>query len=293
MQGDLLSALLLPLMLGFIMFSLGLGLQMADFRRIAGQPRAFLVGFFCHFVLLPLACFSLLLLFPLPPALAVGFMIIAACPTGTTSNLLTYMARGDVALAVSFTAAASIVTIFTVPLIVGGAMAYFMGVEQQVNVPAGQMMAQILLMLGLPVSLGMLARAFKPAAAIRWEPLATRIATILFVLIVLGVVLKNWRTFEAQFWQIAPLAIALNLSMLAAGFLFSRLAKLERRQAVTVAIETAVQNATLAIVIGSSILKQDEMAMPGAIYGVLMYVGGLAFAYGMRRTAGSVSATKH
>jgi len=122
MQGDLLSALLLPLMLGFIMFSLGLGLQMADFRRIAGQPRAFLVGFFCHFVLLPLACFSLLLLFPLPPALAVGFMIIAACPTGTTSNLLTYLARGDVALAVSFTAAASIVTIFTVPLIVSGGM---------------------------------------------------------------------------------------------------------------------------------------------------------------------------
>ena len=184
MQGDIVSGVLLPLILAFIMFSLGLGLTATDFRRILQQPRALLVGVVCHFVLLPLVCYLMLQTMGVTGVFAVGFMILAACPTGTTSNLLTYLARGDVALALSFTAVASVATIFTLPLIVTWALGHFLGAARAVDVPVGLMMGQVAFVLGLPVSLGMAARHRWSHWALRFEPRATRVATGLFALIV-------------------------------------------------------------------------------------------------------------
>lgn len=283
MQGDIVSGVLLPLILAFIMFSLGLGLTLGDFRRILVQPRALLVGVFSHFVLLPLVCFGMLKLMGLSGAFAVGFMILAACPTGATSNLLTYLARGDVALALGFTAVASLLTIFTLPVIVTGALVHFMDTERAVNVPVGLMMAQVALVMGVPVSLGMFARHRWTAWALRFEPRATRIATGLFVLIVVLAVIKNWPTVQAHFASLAPLALVLNLTMLSLGFAVAWLARLTRSQSITLGIETAVQNAALALVIATTVLQDGTMAIPGALYGVLMYVGGLLFAWVMRR----------
>lgn len=283
MQGDLAANLLLPATLAFIMFSLGLGLTVSDFARILRQPRALLVGVVCHFVLLPLACYALIQLAGITGAFAVGFMILAACPTGSTSNLLTYLARGDVALALSFTAVASVVTIFTLPFIVSWALVHFAGTEQVVQVPAGHMMASVFVMMGLPVGLGMALRARRPALALKLEPTLTKVATGLFVMIVAVAVMKNWPLMQAHVATLAPLALGLNLTMLACGFAVAWLARLPRRQAVTLGIETAVQNATLALVIASTVLHNDAMAVPGAIYGVVMYSGGLLFALVMRR----------
>lgn len=283
MQGDLAATLLLPATLAFIMFSLGLGLTVSDFARILRQPRALLVGVVCHFVLLPLACYALIQLAGITGAFAVGFMILAACPTGSTSNLLTYLARGDVALALSFTAVASVVTIFTLPFIVSWALVHFAGTEQVVQVPAGHMMASVFVMMGLPVGLGMALRARRPALALKLEPTLTKVATGLFVMIVAVAVAKNWSLMQAHVATLAPLALGLNLTMLACGFAVAWLARLPRRQAVTLGIETAVQNATLALVIASTVLHNDAMAVPGAIYGVVMYSGGLLFALVMRR----------
>lgn len=284
MDGDIVTGILLPGILAFIMFTLGLGLTVADFVRIVRQPRALMVGVLCHFVLLPVVCFILIKLVGLTGTFAIGFMILAACPTGTTSNLLTYIARGDVALAVSFTAVASVATIFTLPLIVIWSMQHFGGNAQTaVSVPVGLMMGQIFLMLGVPVALGMLVRHRWPAAVQRWEPRATRVAAVLFILIVLGAVAKNWALLRDNAGSLAGFAILLNLLMLACGFLIAWLAKLSRAQSVTLGIETAVQNATLAIVIASTVLKDDALAIPGGLYGVLMYAGGLLFAFGMRR----------
>lgn len=282
MTTDLLASVLLPLMLAFIMFTLGLGLRPADFRHIAKHPKAFFIGVFSHFILLPLVCLGLLTVFPLPGTLAVGFMLIAACPTGTTSNLLTYIARGDVALALSFTGAASLLTIFTLPLILSASMTHFLGAGQQIDFPVGIVMAQVLAILGLPVSLGMLARHWNEALVLRCETIATRIATACFFLVVLGALSKNWKLFTAEFSTIAPMAVMLNLLMLAIGFGVAKIGRLDRRQSVTLAIETAMQNATLAIVISGSILHNDEILIPGAIYGILMYAGGLAFAFALR-----------
>jgi BASS family bile acid:Na+ symporter len=162
---------------------------------------------------------------------------------------------------------------------------HFLGAAQAVKAPVGPMMAQILLMLGLPVALGMFVRKRWSAWALRAEPLATRVATVLFVLIVIAAAVKNWAILRDNFTTLAPFAVGLNLTMLAIGFGVAWAARLSRRQSVTLGIETAVQNATLALVIASTVLRQDAMAVPGALYGVLMYVGGLLFAYGMRRVA--------
>ena len=156
----------------FIMFSLGMGLTLLDFKRVFTYPRAFMAGTVCHFVLLPLVAFAFVKGFGVTGALAVGFMIIAACPTGTTSNLLTYFARGDVALALSFTAFAGLVSIVTVPLIVSAAIGHFTADARQVPFPVGQTMGQIFVVLGLPVAAGMLVRAratgFAHAGSPRW-----------------------------------------------------------------------------------------------------------------------------
>ena len=283
MQADVASTILLPAVLAFIMFSLGLGLTVADFRRIVQQPRALLVGVLCHFILLPLVCFGMLKLTGLTGAFAVGFMILAACPTGSTSNLLTYLARGDVALALSFTAVASVLTIFTLPFIVAWSLGYFSGAEQAVDVPVSMMMAQVFLMMGLPVALGMALRGWRESLAQRLEPKFTKVATVLFVLVVIAAISKNWDVARTAFPTLAPLALGLNLTMLACGFAVAWLSRLSRRQSVTLGIETAVQNATLALVIAGTVLKDGNMAIPGAVYGIVMYVGGLAFALLMRR----------
>lgn len=283
MQGDFASGVLLPLILAFIMFSLGLGLTLADFKRIFAQPRALLVGVVCHFILLPLACYLMLSAWGMTGVFAVGFMILAACPTGSTSNLLTYLARGDVALALSFTAVASVATIFTLPLIVTWALGHYLGAARTVDMPIGLMMGQVALVLGVPVSLGMFVRHRWGAWAQRAEPLATRVATVLFVLIVVIAVVKNWALLRDNFATLAPFAMLLNVGMLCVGFAVAWLARLSRRQSVTLGIETAVQNAALSLVIGSTVLKEDALAIPGALYGVMMYAGGLVYALAMRR----------
>jgi len=277
------AQVLLPLGLMFIMFSLGLGLTVLDFKRVFAYPRAFVAGVVCHFILLPLVGFLVVKAAGITGALAVGFMIIAACPTGTTSNLLTYFARGDVALALSFTAFAGVVSIVTVPLIVGAAVAHFTSEARPVPFPVVQTMTQIFVLMGVPVIAGMLLRAKAAGFALRWQPTLGKISALVFVAIVAVAIARNWPLFRAHTGAIAPLVIAMSAIMLALGYGLARAMRADRRQSVTVAIESSVQNATLAIVIGSTILKDDVMVVPGAIYGVMMYLTSIAFVFIARR----------
>jgi bile acid:Na+ symporter, BASS family len=288
-QGDIVSSILLPLGLAFIMFTLGVALTPADFRRVFKYPKAFGVGVLCHFVLLPLVGFLVIKLWGVTGALAVGFMIIAACPTGTTSNLLTYHARGDVALALSFTAVASLMSILTVPLIIGWSLDYFLGAARQITVPVDQIIAPIFVILAIPVAAGMLFRAKATSLALRIHKPMSTVATIIFVLIIAAAIAKNWALFKEHTATLAPLVFSINITMLLLGFGLSKLIGVDIRQAATVAIESSVQNGTLAIVIASSILKDDVMSLPGAVYGVLMYVTGIAFVFVMRRYAPPLS----
>lgn len=282
MQGDIVSSLILPLGLAFIMFALGIGLTLEDFRRVFRYPRAFGVGVLCHFVLLPVVGALIVSTFGLKGAMAVGFMLIAACPTGATSNLLTFHARGDVALAVSFTAFAGLVSVLTVPLIVGWSYTHFMGAERAIDFPYGSVVAQIVMVLGLPVALGMVVRAMAPAWVARWQARLSLAATVLFVLIVVAAVAKNWIVFKLHGLELAPLVLTMNLVMIALGFGLSLLVRAPMRQAATVAIESSVQNGALAIVLASSVLGNNEMMLPAAVYSVVMYGGGIAFVFLMR-----------
>ncbi len=283
MQGDILSTVVLPLGLAFIMFTLGAGLVLADFQRVLQAPRAFAVGFVCHFFLLPLAGYGIIVAFGLTGALAVGFMIIAACPTGTTSNILTYHARADVALALSFTAVAGVLAIFSVPLILSWSLDHFMGGAQKVEFPYGMVMGQIFMILGVPVALGMLLRKQAPEFTRKRHKTLTLVATVLFVIIVVAAVAKNWTIFKEHGMTLAPMVFALNGIMLVLGYGLSRLAGVNMRQSATVAIESSVQNSTLAIVISSSILMNTTMALPAAVYSIAMYVTGIAFVFVVRR----------
>lgn len=283
MSGDLITQVGLPAALMFIMFSLGIGLTLADFRRVFASPRAFLVGLLCHFVLLPLVAFALVKAWGLSGALAAGFMIVAACPTGTTSNLLTYYARGDVALALSFTAFAGLVSIVTVPFIVGAAIGHFVGQSRDVVFPAGPMMGQIFLVMGVPVFAGMAVRAKWPGFVARWQQRLGTVAAVLFLVIVLASIARHRGLFMEHLGAMAPIVVSINVALLALGYGLSRAVGVEQRQAVTVAIESSVQNAALAIVIASTILRDDVMMLPGAIYGVLMYFTGFAFVWVARR----------
>ena len=290
MQGDILSTFVLPLGLAFIMLTLGAGLTPSDFKRVFLHPRAFAVGVLCHFVLLPLLAYAVVQAFRITGAMAVGFMVIAACPTGTTSNILTYHARADVALALSFTAVAGVVAIVTVPAILAWSLTHFIGEAQQFAFPYGMVMGQIFLILGVPVALGLLLRRQAPAFTQHWHSRMSLLATVLFAIIVVAAVAKNWTLFKDNAITLAPLVLCINVAMLLLGFGLSKLARVPLRQAATVAIESSVQNGTLAIVIASTILHNDTMMLPAAVYSVLMYFTGIVFVLVVRRYAPPLSA---
>jgi BASS family bile acid:Na+ symporter len=283
MQGDVLTSVILPLGLALIMFTLGTGLQLLDFKRVFLYPKAFSIGLICQFLLLPLITFTVIGLFGVTGAIAVGFMIIAACPTGSTSNLFTYHARADVALALSFTAVSGVVAIVTVPLILSWSLTYFMDSNQQIRLPYSMVMGQIFMLLGVPVGLGMLFRAKAPAWTKRFGSTMSLVSTLIFLGIFAAAVAKNWSMFQEHGLVLAPLVFFINVMMLSVGFALPKFFGVPLRQAATVAIESAIQNGTLAIVIASSILMNDVMAAPAAIYSVLMYVSGIPFVFVIRR----------
>lgn len=287
MNPEIISTIIMPAGLAFIMFTLGASLTLADFRRVFLFPKAFGVGLVCHFVLLPLVTFGLVNVFGITGAMAVGFMIVAACPTGATSNLLVYHARADVALAVSFTAVASVIAMLTVPLIMNWSMTHFLDVSVGGNVelPADMVMRQIFMILGLPVVIGMICRARAPEFIRRWHATMSKAATGIFVVIVIVAVASNAKMIAQHGWELAPVGIAVNVAMLMLGFYLSRFAGVNIRQAATVAIESSVQNGALAVVIAFTIIKDESMAVPAAVYSVFMYLTGISFVFIMRRFA--------
>ncbi|KMW57229.1 Sodium-dependent transporter [Candidatus Rhodobacter oscarellae] len=270
---DILLNLGLPLVLAFIMFSLGLGLTVADFAQVARAPKAFAIGALAQLVLLPLVAFLVLLAFPVESALAVGVMILAFCPGGVTSNMLTRLAGGSVALSISLTAVISLVSALTVPLLVAWAAGYFEGAAApEINV-ASLAVAMFLITI-LPVALGLLLRHFRPAATADIEPFVFRAAAALFVLIVLAAVVANWTLFIENLASLGPLLVALNLLLLGIGMALARVAGLQRKEGIAISIEAGVQNATLGITVGSLIAGEalSSYALPSGVYGITMYL---------------------
>lgn len=282
---DQLSTAVLALSLIIIMLGMGLSLVPEDFKRILRYPKAMMVGLVNQLVFLPMIAFGILSLWPTQPEIAIGIMILAACPGGPTSNLIAHLAKGDTALSVSLTAINSIVTLITIPFIVNFALIYFLGEGQiiQLNIP--QTMAQIMVVIVLPIIGGMLIRHYRPDFANRMALPVRRASGMVLALVIVGLVVKERANFVSYFQQAGLVALALNVVTMLIGYLSARLLKVADKMAISISIESGIQNGTLAITIAVVILGNAAFAIAPAIYSLLMFLtGGLAIYLGIRRT---------
>ncbi|MFC5373418.1 bile acid:sodium symporter family protein [Brevundimonas faecalis] len=280
----------LPIALGVIMFGLGLDLTPRDFARIGRRPKAVGVALACQLLLLPAVCFGLVLLFRLPPVLAVGMMLLAASPGGTTANLYSHLFRGDVALNISLTAINSVIAVLTLPVIVNLSIAWFQPGDLQVGLQLKKTIEVFMIVLA-PVCLGMIVRGVRPGFA-RAMDRPVRIASIIILtLVIAGAAVSNLDVLKTSFLSLAGITVVFCGLSLAIGFVVPRLLRIGREQAIASAFEVGLHNATLAIVIAQSVLQVPDMSLPGAVYGVLMFP--LAAIFGLlitrRRTAAATA----
>ncbi|MBO6718182.1 MAG: bile acid:sodium symporter family protein [Rhizobiaceae bacterium] len=285
---DVLITVFLPLALAIIMFSLGLGLTLDDFKRVFAAPKAFGIGALAQTVILPIVAYLIVILFQLPAELAVGLMILSFCPGGVTSNILTKFARGDLALSISLTGIISLVAVITVPFLVAYFAEHFMGVDAPpVNVTS--LAVAMFLITAVPVVLGMLLRHFAPGLTGVIERPVEQLSVGLFVIVVVGALAANWTLFVDNLAVLGPAVVVLNIVLLAIGLGLARMFALDGRQATAIAIETGIQNATLGITVGSLIVEQvaalPPFSLPSGVYGITMYVVSLPFVFWRRSLA--------
>lgn len=275
-------SLLLPLMLALIMLYLGLTLQLADFHRVLQRPVALVVGLAGQLLLVPTLGWVLTRLLPLEPAMAVGLMILVACPGGVSSGLLTHLARGDVALSISLTAISSMAAVFTLPLIVNVSMSVWMARTAPVDLDLARMVRSIFMLTTLPVLLGMGLRAWRPSQVLRLLPTASHLASAMFVLIVLATFWEQRQVLLEQLPVIGPASLLLNAMILLGAWLLGAPFSLSGRQRVAVVTECGLQNSALGIFVALQLLQSPEMSIPSIVYALLMNGGAVVFVFLIR-----------
>lgn len=263
---------LLPLALGIVMFGLGLGLTVADFRRVARYPRSVVVALVCQVLLLPAACFGLVHAFGLAPGLAVGMMLLAASPGGTTANLYSHLFGGDVALNISLTAINSVLAVFTLPVIVNLSIGHFMDGGDALGLRFDKTV-QVFAIVLVPVALGMLVRSRSMAFAVRSEKPVKVASVVILVGIILVAIGEERENIGGYLADVGLIALVFSGVSLSVGYGVSRLARVGHRQAVAACMEIGIHNTTLslAIALSPALLNSTEMAIPSAVYGVLMF----------------------
>jgi BASS family bile acid:Na+ symporter len=283
---DIVTQVILPLTLAFIMFSMGLSLVVDDFKRVLSLPKAFLIGAFLQVFSLPILAFLITKAWvnsgDIDPALAVGMIIIAACPGGVTSNLMTHLGKGDTALSISLTAVISILSVVTIPFIVNFGYYSFMGADHNSPLPIFSTIVGIFCITTVPVAIGMYIKAKKSKFADSFEPLARRVATFLFGLIVGVAVFKKWDLVVENFASIGLVTLALNVVTMGFAWFVAKVLALEERQRIAITLECGLQNGTLAIMIAATFLKNETMMLPGGVYSLLMFATGGLYLLGLR-----------
>ena len=276
----------LPLALAFIMFALGLGLTGKDFLRVAKQPRDFFVGAFSQIILLPIIAFILVKIWPWPiaPELAIGVMIIAAAPGGVTSNLLTSFAKGDVALSISLTAIISLLCVITIPFIVLTSITLLTDSSITQDISLISMARDMFLIVTVPVILGMLFRRFASGMALSFEPIAKKVSTVLFVLVLLGAIAAERENVVSYFAQAGLITLVLNVVMMVVAYLVAQSLVSGTKQKKCITIECGLQNGTLAIFVATSIFGGGMYVIPAATYSLIMFATSLIFLFLVRKT---------
>lgn len=277
-MGSALTTIGLPVALGIIMFGLGLSLTVGDFARVGKHPKAVIIALTCQIVLLPAACFGLVLAFGLDPILAVGMMLLAASPGGTTANLYSHLFRGDVALNISLTALNSVIAVVTLPIITNLAIAHFIPGDPTLGLQVEEVVKVFAYVL-LPVVLGMLIRKWKPDFADRMDK-PVRIASVIILIVVIGgAVATNWQILVDNFGSLAIITVLFCVLSLTVGYYVPRLFGVRRAQSIASGFEIGIHNSTLAIVIAQTVFGSLDYALPAAVYGVLMFFVAAAFGF--------------
>lgn len=264
-----LSTVGLPIALGIIMLGLGLSLTPDDFRRVARHPKAVTVALACQLVLLPVVCFGLVTAFDLDPLLAVGMLLLAASPGGTSANLYSHLFRGDVALNVSLTAINSIIAIGSLPLITNLAIAHY-GLDDEVSLQFRKVVEVFVVVLA-PVLIGMLVRAKSPGIAERADKPVRIASAVILLVLVLGILASTGSDAGDYLQQVGVPAVLFCVVSLVVGFFVPRLVGLTPEQAVASSFEIGVHNATLAIYVAVEVLDDTAISVPAAVYGLLMF----------------------
>ena len=270
---------ILPLALAFIMFTLGLGLSISDFSNVFKKPKNFLVGLVSQLIFLPIVGLVLVIIWPLPIEIAIGVMLIAAAPGGVTSNILTFFAKGDVALSVSLTAVMSLLSAVSVPIVLAISIGLIGDSSLPESISLTGIALSMFLIVTLPVLLGMGVRSFLNSLTLKIEKSARFISTLLFVLVLLGAILAERENVVSYFAQTGLVVLTLNILMMLIAFYWSGFFGTGMSQKKAIAIECGLQNGTLAIFVGTTVFGGGLYIIPAATYSLIMYLSSLIFIY--------------
>ena len=278
---NFITDVILPLALAFIMFTLGLGLTFSDFARVAKMPKNFLIGLISQLIFLPLVALIIVFIWPLQPELAIGLMLIAAAPGGVTSNILTSFAKGDVALSISLTAVMSLLSVISVPVVLGLSIGLISN-DSLGSISLTGIAISMFLIVTLPVLLGMIFRASLSYLTKKIEKGAKILSSALFVLVLIGAILAERQNLVEYFAQTGLVVLILNILMMAIAYYWAKLFSTGNSQLKAISIECGLQNGTLAIFVGTSVFGGGLYIVPAATYSVIMYLTSLIFIYFIR-----------
>ena len=254
---------------------MGLSLTLDDFKRIIKFPKAIIVGLTNQLVILPLIGYILTTSFDVSPSVAIGLMILAACPGGPTSNLIAHLSKGDTALSVSLTAISSVISTVTIPFIVNFALELHLNEGQIIQLPVIKTIAQIFIIVIIPVAIGMYVNKKNESFAERMEKPVRKLSTVVLVLVIMGIIIKERENMGEYFEQAGLISYSLNIISMLIGFLSAKALSLSKKQAISISIEAGIQNGTMAIMIATTLLGNTEYAVAPAIYSILMFFSGV------------------
>ena len=272
MTESVLTQILLPAAIAIIMLGMGLSLTIADFTRLFRLPKAVATGLLGQLLLLPIVAFGLCFIFELGPEMAIGLMILAACPGGTMSNVISQLCRANLALSVTLTACCTLVGIITTPWLIAMAYQYFNG-EAATDFSLVNASLSLMALTLIPIAIGMALRHLWQVFAERAEPYFRKGSSLFMLVMIIAILIQEKAQLTESFSQLFWVCLALNLLTILLGLALAKIQQLSWQDSLTLAIEIGIQNATLAILISLSFLSQSSLALPAGVYGITMFIG--------------------
>ncbi len=271
-----------PVCLAIIMFGLGLGLTVADFRRVIIIPRDFIIGFLGQVIILPIIAFILIHIISMPPEIALGVMVIAAAPGGVTSNILTKFANGDVALSVTLTAVVSLISVISVPLIVYNS-ASFLGFEITKEISMINIAVKMFFVVTVPVIFGMIVRSLTTDFIVSKTLLIQRLSVILFLVVFISIWVEEWDRIISFITRAGLVAFILNITMIFIGYYMAKFLASGLEQRKCISLECGLQNGTLAVFVATQLFDDIVFMVPTAAYALIMFVTSIIFVLIVRK----------